>query len=76
MVMQDDGNLVIYDTTNRPVWASNTYGQGPRPHRLVIQHDRNLVIYGNDGKPTWSTRTDIPWWHKIFSPGSTDKQLP
>jgi len=23
-IMQDDGNLVIYDKNNKPVWASNT----------------------------------------------------
>ena len=67
--MQDDGNLVIYDATNQPIWASNTNGIGPRPHHLVMQFDRNLVIYGSDGKPTWSTGTNIPWWTGLFSFG-------
>ena len=27
MVMQDDGNLVLYDVNGNPLWASNTAGQ-------------------------------------------------
>ena len=25
-IMQDDGNFVLYDVNNAPVWASNTAG--------------------------------------------------
>lgn len=52
---QSDGNLVIYDTSNRPIWFSGTAGQ-PNA-RMIIQTDGNLVIYsGSNG--VWSTRTN------------------
>ena len=59
ITMQDDGNLVIYDTYNTATWASNTYEKGTKPHKLVMQPDRNLVIYDGSGQPTWATGTNI-----------------
>ena len=54
MVMQGDGNLVLYGPNYSVVWMSGTNGH-PGAH-LVMQNDGNLVIY--DG-PTgiWSTGT-------------------
>lgn len=57
--MQDDGNLVIYDTYGKATWASGTSGKGSKPHYLVLQNDRNLVIYDGKGKATWSSKTSI-----------------
>lgn len=28
LVMQDDGNLVIYDSNKKPTWSTNTHGKG------------------------------------------------
>ncbi len=28
LVMQEDGNLVIYDADKKPTWATDTYGKG------------------------------------------------
>ncbi|WP_210423694.1 hypothetical protein [Croceivirga thetidis] len=56
LVMQDDGNLVIYNQglgTSR--WASNTMNKGG--NYAQMQNDGNLVIYKNDGTPVWSTGT-------------------
>lgn len=41
-VKQTDGNLVIYVTPYRAVWATNTNGN-PRAH-VTLQNDGNLVI--------------------------------
>ena len=54
-VMQDDGNLVIYDANKKPLWASNTSGSPGAT--LVPQDDGNLVIYDRSGKPIWATNT-------------------
>ncbi|MFB9831924.1 hypothetical protein [Actinoallomurus acaciae] len=56
---QRDGNLVVYDRDDNPVWASGTYGHPGA--RLVLQSDKNLVIYARDGHPLWATGTDN--WH-------------
>ncbi|MFB0830309.1 lectin [Brevibacillus laterosporus] len=43
LVMQDDGNLVLYGR-GRALWNSNTHGQAAS--NLIMQGDGNLVIYG------------------------------
>jgi hypothetical protein len=54
MIMQTDGNLVIY-LEGTPLWASNTAGKPAR--NVIMQGDGNLVIYAPDGTPTWSSNT-------------------
>ncbi len=56
LAMQQDGNLVIYDTrTGRARWASNTFGSGA--NQLLFQDDGNLVLYRRDGRAVWATGT-------------------
>jgi hypothetical protein len=57
--MQGDGNLVLYDSKNKPLWHSNTDLKGAKPYRLVMQKDRNLVLYDGYNKPLWSSRTVV-----------------
>ena len=56
VVMQQDGNLVIYDK-NRAIWASDTNGKGSAPFSVIMQDDGNLVIYDSGNKPTWASNT-------------------
>jgi len=53
-VYQTDGNFVIYNSSNRPIWASNTSRR--RSNRLIMQSDGNLVIY-NNRTPIWASNT-------------------
>lgn len=55
LIMQPDGNLVIYDVNGKPVWASSTNGKGLSFAQL--QDDGNFVIY-LQGAPTWATQTN------------------
>jgi hypothetical protein len=55
VVMQTDGNLVIYRSNGSALWASNTYGN-PNSS-LVMQNDCNAVIYKPGGIPIWATNT-------------------
>jgi hypothetical protein len=57
-IIQNDGNLVIYDPDGRPLWASNTAGNPGS--RLVVQDDGNVVIYKPDWTPVWATNTWQP----------------
>jgi len=43
LTMQHDGNLVIYNKANQPVWSSDT--QGTSAHYAYFQADGNLVLY-------------------------------
>ncbi|MBS0471923.1 MAG: hypothetical protein JSR60_12675 [Proteobacteria bacterium] len=55
--VQSDGNVVVYDEHNKPVWHAQTYaGENTMSlSRLVMQDDGNLVLYRPDGKAAWST---------------------
>lgn len=60
LVMQQDGNAVLYDGSGAHIWATNTVGKGTKPYRLVMQDDGDLVIFSHDGAPTWQTHTSEP----------------
>lgn len=55
---QTDGNFVIYDDKNIPIWYSNTTTPS---NYLTLQDDGNLVIYkgtnSNNLSATWSSET-------------------
>jgi len=54
LIMQTDGNLVLYDCTPTYLFATGTTGGG---NRLVMQGDGNLVIYNSSNKSIWSSGT-------------------
>jgi hypothetical protein len=54
LIMQGDGNLVLYTSSNKPVWATNTGGKGASFARM--QDDGNLVVYVQ-GNSTFATNT-------------------
>ena len=58
LIMQSDGNLVLYDRSKRPVWASNTMSKGTAPFKATMQTDGNFVVYDRHNKPTWATGTN------------------
>jgi hypothetical protein len=55
LIMQSDGNLVLYNKVERALWDSGTVGQAVS--QTIMQTDGNLVIYGPAGA-LWSTGTD------------------
>lgn len=69
LIMQPDGNLVVYKIENgkeTPIFASGTYvnpNGTPNPyglgvgHRAVMQTDGNLVVYDQAGKALWASDT-------------------
>ncbi|NUS23063.1 MAG: mannose-binding protein [Streptomyces sp.] len=57
MVMQSDGNLVVYNEKGKATWASMTFGAN---HTARFQTDGNLVIHNGDDRPIWGA--DV-WGH-------------
>ena len=57
LILQDDGNLVLYDLgrKRRVLWSTRTQGRAVR--RATMQKDGNFVLYGYDRKPVWDTGT-------------------
>ena len=56
LVMQTDGNLVVYTPGRQAIWQSGTPGTGSN-NRLVLQSDGNLVVYTEAGRAVWNTGT-------------------
>lgn len=57
LVMQSDGNLVLYDNQgHHALWASNTQGK-PSDH-AIMQPDGNFVVYDAQNHPLWASGTD------------------
>ena len=56
LVMQGDGNMVLYAPGGRPIWSTSTHG---RPNTvLAVQDDGNVVLYAPGGRAVWSTGTN------------------
>jgi hypothetical protein len=54
LIMQPDGNLVVYDENNHARWASNTAGAG---HHTQFQPDGNFVVYDASNHALWASNT-------------------
>lgn len=54
LVMEDGGDLAIYDETDRRRWSSGTAGRG---YRTVFQADGNLVVYDQGWTGLWTSGT-------------------
>jgi hypothetical protein len=57
LLMQSDGNLCIYTSSNGFVWGSMV-GKGSGC-RLVMQADGNLVVFDSKNQVAWSTGTQV-----------------
>jgi len=55
-MQQADGNLVMYDNQQKPLWASGVVGH-PKAF-LAVQDDGNAVIYDATNNPIWATNTN------------------
>src|ERR1700730_5054136 len=56
LVMQPDGNVVLYNQRSQAIWATNTGGL-ITPGKFTMQTDGNLVLYDSNGKPRWASNT-------------------
>lgn len=55
LVMQLDGNLVLYQNNVGALWSTGTNGKGG--HHAVMQTDGNFVLYTTNGTALWSSGT-------------------
>jgi lambda family phage minor tail protein L len=57
LLMQRDGNLVVYNKSNTSVWSTQTGGQASY---AFFQPDGNFVLYRySDGAAIWSSQTGL-----------------
>jgi hypothetical protein len=67
LVMQGDGNLVLYNSSNVGLWNSKTNNSAPGwTYKLYYQTDGNLVIKKvsstGAGSDIWASYTEAPYW--------------
>ena len=57
LILQSDGNLVIYRLSNHhALWSSKTNGQDAM--RAIMQSDGNFVLYGFHSNALWASGTN------------------
>ncbi len=64
LAMQEDGNLVVYDGSNNPQWATNTmsyfdpkWGEvGYKPAKAVLTDEGKLKLYNSVGREVWTNK--------------------
>lgn len=67
LVMQADGNLVLYTKDKKPIWATRTDNNPGAVARM--QSDGNFVVYAADGKTAlWSSKTTTPYSYAVLHP--------
>jgi hypothetical protein len=59
LVMQTDGNLVVYDENSRARWAVSWFRPDTwfRGERATFQDDHNFVVYGRGSTAIWASNT-------------------
>jgi uncharacterized protein YkwD len=55
LVLQTDGNVILYNNQNKALWTTNTAGVQPRD--LFMQPDGDLVLYDTSGTSRWCSQT-------------------
>ena len=55
LVLQGDGNLVLYQYNYTPFWAS--YTQGKQVAKAVMQADGNFMVYDTANNAIWNSMT-------------------
>ena len=78
LVMQTDGNLVLYNQSGVALWSSQTNGNPGA--RLVLQTDSNMVIYSASNVPLWASYTlhnpdHLSYVNTFIRPGQTNARL-
>jgi len=54
LVLQQDGNVVLYNSKRVAIWSTNT--KGYEPVQLIMKPDGNLVLYSTNGQ-VWASNT-------------------
>lgn len=52
LVMQGDGNVVLYSASGGVEWTTGTRGSG---NYFTLQNDGNIVVYTEGGAPLWAS---------------------
>lgn len=57
LILQNDGNLIMYNGSGTNIWQSGTVGQGIAPYRALMESTGNFVVYDSQNTKLWETKT-------------------
>ncbi len=60
LVLQPDGNLVVYNSANKKVWGLDQAVPNVKAAAMKVEPDGNFVAYGPGNKYLWSAVTKNP----------------
>jgi hypothetical protein len=55
LILGEDGNLVLYNQSNKALWSSKTNGKSVE--KCLMQSDGNFVCYLRDRTAVWASNT-------------------
>lgn len=59
LIMQTNGNLVMYCRAGAPIWSTHTAGTGAHNY-FRVQDNGNLVVYNGAGHAVWAAGSTAP----------------
>jgi hypothetical protein len=54
-VNENNGNIAIYDNSNKKIWESKTGGGNNKPYTTILQENGNLVVIDKNSKIVWQS---------------------
>lgn len=67
LVMQHDGNLVIYTRAGKATWSTGTWSlpTGQRPVKALLKRGGSLVLIDSSGVERWTSKSDTAGVDKV-----------
>lgn len=56
-INENNGNIAIYDNSNKKIWESKTAGGNKPPYTTVLKEDGNLVVIDKNSNIVWQSRS-------------------
>ena len=70
LVFQGDGNLCLYDSEGKCVWATMT--NATEVDRFTLQNDGDFVGFGRHGSKLWKSNSSVSTiWRSLSAPSET-----
>jgi len=67
VVVENHGELIIYNNNGELVWSTETLGKVGPNNRIVLQDDGNLVLISEEDVVLWAKDTSSPFFQLDFS---------
>jgi hypothetical protein len=56
LIMQNDGNLVLYNRKSQAIWSTGTNNKGKAPYTFSVSNNATLSIVDGSGSILWKNQ--------------------